>query len=346
MVKKILSFTLIAALAALLMPLWVLHTEQTAVLPPEEILGEEPPVAVKPDSAVGYDAQHTVTVLLGETVEEMPLETYLIGVLAAEMPAAFPVEALKAQAVAARTYTLYKEAMYGRDGSKAPASHKGAVLCGDSSHCKAYCDLAQRAAELWGSNRAFYESKLTGAVRDTDGLEMEYEGKPIAAVFHAASAEKTEAAVDVWGNAVPYLVSVSSPGGEASSSYHAKVELLQSDFAAAFQASHPKADLSGDAGSWFSDIKRSAAGGIISLKVGGVQVEGREIRSLAGLNSTNFTVEATGALLVFSTTGYGHGVGMSQYGARALALEGKDFESILKHYYTGVDLSLKSDSAE
>ncbi len=344
--KKILSFTLIAVLAALLMPLWVLHTGQAALPLPEDPPGEQHPGDMPPDATAGYDKQHTVTVLIGDTVEELPLETYLIGVLAAEMPAAFPVEALKAQAVAARTYTLYKEDLYGRDGSKAPASHKGAVLCGDSSHCKAYCDIEQRAGELWGSNREFYQSKITGAVRDTDGLVMVHEGKPIAAVFHAASAEKTEAAADVWGNAVPYLVSVDSPGGEASSSYYATVELLQSDFAAAFRAAHPKADLSGAASGWFRDIKRSEAGGIISLKVGGVQVEGREIRSLAGLNSTNFTVEAKDALLIFSTTGYGHGVGMSQYGARALALEGKDFESILKHYYTGVDLLLKSFSTE
>ena len=344
--KKILIFTLMAAAAALLMPLWVLGMGQAAPLLPPEQPGDSAPEASVPDDGAQYDATHTVTVCIGDTVQEMTLESYLVGVLAAEMPAAFPAEALKAQAVAARTYTLYKEDLYGCDGAKAPASHKGAVLCDDSGHCKAYCDLAQRAQDLWGANRDFYQSKITAAVQDTDGLVMVYEGKPIAAVFHAASAEKTEAAVDVWGNAVPYLVSVSSPGGEASSSYYATVELLQSDFAAAFTAAHPEAKLTGAASGWFADIKRSEAGGIVSLKVGGVQVEGREIRSLAGLNSTNFTVEARESLLIFSTTGYGHGVGMSQYGARALALEGQNFESILKHYYTGVDLLLKSSATE
>ncbi len=334
--KKILILTILATAAALMMPLFVLEWGQAAPLP------EEPP----PEMTVGYDKTHRITVLVNGTVKEMDLETYLIGVLAAEMPAAFPVEALKAQAVAARTYTLYKETLYGSDAKDAPESHKGALLCGDSTHCKAYCDIEQRGAELWGANQAFYQSKITAAVRDTDGLILVHQGKPIAAVFHAASAEKTEAAVDVWGNPVPYLVSVSSPGGEASSAYHATVELLQSDFAAAFQAAHPEADLSGAASSWFKQIKRSEAGGVISLSVGGVTVEGREIRSLAGLNSTNFTVEAKDTLLVFNTTGYGHGVGMSQYGARALALEGENFESILKHYYTGVDLLLKSSAAE
>lgn len=334
--KKILILTIFAAMAAMLMPLSVLGIGQAVEVPEEA-----PPTTVS-----GHDAEHRITVLVNGVVEEMALDAYLVGVLAAEMPAAFPVEALKAQAVAARTYTLYKEALYGKDGKNAPESHRGAVLCGDSTHCKAYCDIAQRGAELWGANQAFYQSKITAAVQDTDGLILVYEGQPIAAVFHAASAEKTEAAVDVWGNPVPYLVSVTSPGGEASSAYHATVELLQSDFAAAFQAAHPQADLSGDASGWFTQLKRSEAGGIVSLSVGGISVEGREIRSLAGLNSTNFTVEAKDSLLVFTTIGYGHGVGMSQYGARALALEGQSFESILKHYYTGVDLLLKSSAAE
>ena len=335
--KKILCLTIFAAWAALLMPLSVLEWGQAASAP-----GDTPAVT----DPSGYDGQHTVTVLVEGAVKEMTMERYLIGVLAAEMPASFPVEALKAQAVAARTYTLYKELLYGSDAKDAPPEHQGALLCGDSTHCKAYCDVEQRGKEMWGANQAFYQSKITAAVQDTDGLILVYGGKPIAAVFHAASAEKTEAAADVWGSAVPYLVSVDSPGGEASSAYHATVELLQSDFAAAFTAAHPEADLSGDAGGWFTEIKRSAAGGIVSLRVGGVTVEGREIRSLAGLNSTNFTLEARDALLVFSTTGYGHGAGMSQYGARALALEGQNFEAILKHYYTGVDLLMKSSNGE
>lgn len=335
--KKILYLTMLATLAAFLMPLSVLGLGQA-----EEKLPQEAP----PGNGSGYDAQHTVTVLVNGTVKTMTMEQYLIGVLAAEMPASFPVEALKAQAVAARTYTLYKEDLYGSDAKDAPKEHQGALLCGDSTHCKAYCDVEQRGQEIWGANRDFYQSKITAAVQDTDGLILTYSGKPIAAVFHAASAEKTEAAVDVWGSTVPYLQSVDSPGGEASSAYHARVELLQSDFAAAFRAVHPEADLSGAASGWFRDIKRSAAGGIITLSVGGVTVEGREIRSLAGLNSTNFTVEAAETLLVFSTTGYGHGVGMSQYGARALALEGQSFEAILKHYYTDVDLLMKSSKAE
>ena len=334
--KKILIMTIVATVAALLMPLSVLGNTEYEV---PQTQGSE-------DLELQYDASHRVTVLIEGAVQEMDLDRYLVGVLAAEMPASFPVEALKAQAVAARTYALYKESLYGKNGEDAPESHQGAVLCADSGHCKAYCDVRQRGEDLWGANQTFYTNKITAAVHDTDGLIMVHEGKPIAAVFHAASAEKTEAAVDVWGSEVPYLVSVSSPGGEASNAYHATVELMQSDFAAAFQAAHPQADFSGAADTWFSQIRRSEAGGVISLSVGGVVVEGREIRSLAGLNSTNFTISVQESVLVFTTVGYGHGVGMSQYGARALALEGKTFDEILKHYYTGVALLLKSSSTE
>lgn len=340
--KKILRMIGLTTLAALLMPLSVLGLsfgkgQPSGALPPEGTAAP-PPVA----AAGSYDGGSTVTVLIDGEVQTLTLEQYLIGVVTAEMPASFPEEALKAQAVAARTYTLYKQDLYGADGGKAPECHQGAVMCSDSAHCKAYCDVAARATELWGENAAFYLDKITKAVQDTDGLVVVYEGKPIAAVFHAASAEHTEAAVDVWGNSVPYLVSVDSPGGEASSRYHATVELLQSDFAAAFTAAYPKAELSGAPGDWFQNIKRSEAGGVISAEVGGVTVEGKVIRSLAGLNSTNFTVAAEGALLTFTTVGYGHGVGMSQYGARAMALDDNNFEAILKHYYTGTDLLLKT----
>lgn len=340
--KKILRLVCLATLLALLMPISVLGLSfgggQTSSpgTKPEDVDGS----AAEP--AAGYDAGSSVTVLIDGTVQTLTLEQYLVGVVAAEMPASFPEEALKAQAVAARTYTLYKENLYGADGSKAPEVHKGAVMCADSAHCKAYCDASARAQELWGDNGAFYLDKITKAVKDTDGLIVVYEGTPIAAVFHAASAQRTEAAVDVWGNSVPYLVSVDSPGGDASSKYHATVELLQTDFSAAFTAAYPKAELSGPAGEWFQKLERSEAGGVTSVEVGGVAVEGKVIRSLAGLNSTNFTVEATENSLVFTTTGYGHGVGMSQYGARAMALEGSSFEEILKHYYSGTELLLKT----
>lgn len=301
----------------------------------------EAPVQESPQSLVSYDKKTYITVLVGGEPQTLSLHDYLVGVVAAEMPANFPEEALKAQALAARTYSLYKIKLY-EDGMDIPDVHKGAQLCDDYTHCKAYCDIAVKGAELWGGSAAMYTEKITKAVESTCGLIAVYDGQPIAAVFHAASGDYTEAAVDVWGGDVPYLVSVPTSGGEESSRFYSEVTISQSDFAARVKEKYPEASFPADAGQWFKASSRSQAGGIIDVAVGGVRVPGTFIRQIAGLNSTNFKVRVDGDKLVFTSTGYGHGVGMSQYGAKALALEGKTFDQIIKHYFTGVELLLKS----
>ena len=285
-----------------------------------------------------YDADTVITLCHEGEVLELDLHTYLCGVVAAEMPASFPEEALKAQALAARTYSLYQLSLY--DAGKAiPEQHKGAQLCSDHTHCKAYTDLEAEGKALWGVNAAYYRDRITRAVEATDGMIATFEGQPIAAVFHSTSSEKTESALSVWGNETPYLVSVESPGGEASPRWQGEVVLSQQEFKDKLLAAYPSMDLSCDPSHWFKASERSEAGGIIEVSVGGVRVKGTEIRSLLGLNSTNFTysVQKNGDLC-FKTTGYGHGVGMSQYGAKALAEEGKTCEEIIKWYYTGVEI--------
>lgn len=298
---------------------------------------EEPGVA----DTSSYDEKTNITLLVGEETITINLNDYLTGVLAAEMPANFPEEALKAQAVAARTYTLYKIEMY-EEGMDIPSVHKGAQLCSDPSHCKAYYDVQAKAEELWGDNADFYISKMADAVKDTDGMIATYDGKPIAAVFHAASGEKTEAAVNVWGSDIPYLVSVDSSGGEESKYYNDTVTVNKNDFANAFKEQYPSAVFAEDPSTWFRDSHRSEAGGIIDVLVGNVRVSGTKVREIAGLKSTNFTYQVDGENLIFTTTGYGHGVGMSQYGAKAMAEEGYTFDQIIKHYYTGVEIMIKS----
>lgn len=292
-------------------------------------------------SLLQYDKKTTVTVSIQGQAQTISLHDYLLGVVAAEMPANFPLDALKAQAIAARTYTLYKIKLY-EDGMDIPDSHNGAQLCDDPAHCKAYCSLEEKGSVMWGKNVDFYRSKIEAAVEETSGLIAVYEGQPIAAVFHAASAEKTEASVDVWGGDIPYLVSVSSPGGEDSPQYHSTVSMRQDDFAQAVLEQYPDADMTVPPAQWFKASVRSEAGGVIDVAVGGVRVTGAFIRKIAGLNSTNFRVQIEGENLVFTTVGYGHGVGMSQYGARAMALEGSTFDEIIKHYFPGVELLLKS----
>jgi len=283
------------------------------------------------------DASRKVTVLIDGEVKTLPLSTYLNGVLAAEMPATFPDEALRAQAVAARTYTMYKLRLI-ELGLTPPECHKGAALCDDSAHCKAYIDIDKNAQALWGDSAAEYRAAISAAVSSTDGEIIVYKDEPIAAVFHSASAAKTESSLDVWGSDMPYLQSVDSPGGEDSPKYSGTVTVTADKFRETVISSYPDADLSSDPSSWFKASKRSEAGGIIDVAVGGVRIPGTAIREMFSLNSTNFTVTSTENSLTFHTIGYGHGVGLSQYGSRKLALSGKNYKEILAWYYTGTEI--------
>lgn len=338
--KKLLKFVFFLTVCALSMPLLTVdlaaETQQDLLEEPDALVSETVLAQRQPHER--YDAATTVTLLSGGEVRELPLEEYLLGVLAAEMPAGFPEEALKAQAVAARTYTLYKMELYenGED-----TTHQGADLCDDPGHCEAFADLTTQAAALWGESAPIYRQRLQTAVEQTDGMILVYEEEPIAAVFCAAATEKTESAKDVWGSDLPYLVSVESPGGRDCSRYAGTVTVTQADFAAAVRERFPEADFTQAPNTWFRDSHRSEAGSVLDVLVGGVRLSGSQVRQIAGLNSANFTVKVQGSDLVFSTVGYGHGVGLSQYGARYLALEGQTYDQILSHYYPGTQLRLE-----
>lgn len=293
-----------------------------------------PPAA----GAALLDNELKITALIKGEVKTLSMSEYLCGVLAAEMPASFPEEALMAQAVAARTYTMYKKRLY-ELGTAIPESHKGAIVCDDPRHCKGYIDLDARARELWGEESEKYRAKIAAAVLKTDGKIMVHNNEPIAAVFHAASGPKTEKSADVWGTDTPYLQSVESPGGEASPRYLSDVTVSAEEFRLKFAAKYPDAKLDTAPSEWFKDSTRSDAGGIISVLVGGVRVNGTSVREIFALNSTNFTVTSASDSITFHTTGYGHGVGLSQYGARQMALLGKNCEEILKWYYSGIKIT-------
>lgn len=275
------------------------------------------------------DGETVLRVLDGEEVKEMTLGEYLVGVVRAEMPASFELEALKAQAVAARTYTLYKIQTGGNHGAAAD-------ICTDSTCCQAYI-AEKRARENWGKDADAFEEKIEAAVRDTDGQTILYGGVPILAVFHSSSAGQTRASGSVWLNDLPYLQSVASPEeGEAIPNYYSRVEFTAAEFREKFSARHPEADFSGDMSGWLKNAVEDSAGSVDTLSVGGVTVKGTELRTILGLRSACFEWEAEKGKLVFFCTGYGHGVGMSQYGANQMAKEGAGYQEILTHYYTGV----------
>lgn len=286
-----------------------------------------------PIPEVKSDARN-ISVLIDGTVQNMDIEDYLLGVIAAEMPASFEVEALKAQAVAARTYTTYKKGIETKD-----ASHKGADVCDDFRHCKAYIDIENEKENVWKNNTDMYYNKIKSAVYDTSGEIITYKEKPIIAAFHSVSSEKTENAKDVWGSETPYLVSVDSPGGELSKKFKAEVKITVSDAKNKIKEKYPDIILEDDSSKWFKNSKRSEAGGIIDVGVGNKRIKGSVIREIFGLNSTNFKLEFSNDNITFKTTGYGHGVGMSQYGAQSMALDGFSYIDVLKKYYTDTNIT-------
>ncbi|MBQ8144479.1 MAG: stage II sporulation protein D [Butyricicoccus sp.] len=273
-----------------------------------------------------------IAVSVDGEISNLPLEIYVAGVVAAEVSPDFPDAALQAQAIAARTYAVYKQRM-GR-----PAQHTEADVCNDPAHCTAYVDLAVEAGAIWGDSAEEYENAIVQAVQETAGKIVVYEGAPIIAVFSAAAAEQTEAAVDVWGSDIPYLVSVQSGGETACPRYHDRVTVSAEEFRRSVREALPSADLSGTPDTWFQSEKRSEAGGVVSVELGGTAVRGTTVRTLAGLQSTHYTLETTDESLTFVTEGYGHGVGLSQWGARQMALDGADCETILTHYYKGTQI--------
>ncbi|MCI8480421.1 MAG: stage II sporulation protein D [Oscillibacter sp.] len=321
------SVLLIAAL--FLVPLLVIAPFRTALFNREAPVDETEERAELPPFASGsLDAAAKLRVLDGDQVLEMDLGQYLVGVVRAEMPASFAQEALKAQAVAARTYTLYKIQTGG--------NHENADICTDYACCQAYIS-EEKARANWGDAADENERKVEEAVGTTDGQTILYGGVPVLAVFHSSSAGLTRGAGEVWMNDLPYLQPVDSPEpADSIPNYYSRVEFTAEEFREKFLAAHPEADFSGKVSGWLRDAAKDTAGSVAKVTVGGVPVRGSSLRTILGLRSACFDWEVQDGKLVFFVTGYGHGVGMSQYGANAMAEAGSGYQEILTHYYTGV----------
>lgn len=289
----------------------------------------EPEPAAPETAAVHHDRDVTLTIQDGDTTERMTLERYLTGVVRGEMPASFEMEALRAQAAAERSYVYYQLAAGRKD------AHPDADFCTDHTCCSAY--LSETAArEKWGGDFAPWNTRVEQAVSDTDGQVVLYNGRPILAVFHSSSAGRTAAAGDVWSGDLPYLVSVDSPEGEETvPNYYSTVTFTAAEAKEKLLAAHPELKLSGTPDRWFGAAAENGSGRVETVSVGGTDIEGTELRQIFGLRSACFTVAADSESVTFRVTGYGHGVGMSQYGANQLAREGKTWQEILEWYYTG-----------
>ena len=280
------------------------------------------------------DNDVSVRLLISGQVETIPMGDYLCGVVSAEMPASFELEAMKAQVVAARTYTLHK--------IHVEPTHENADVCADSTCCKAY-NSASELMEKWGSDYSAYTSKVAAAVSETDGVYLKYGGEPILAVFHSSSSGQTETSDNVWGKALPYLKSVYSPETEEEvPNYISSVTVSHEDFKETLRANWA-VSFGDDPGGWVENIVYTDSGRIDTVSIGGIAISGKDLRALFQLRSTAVQIQITENDVVFVTTGYGHGVGMSQYGANALAKEGRDYVEILNWYYADVEYGSIAD---
>ncbi len=264
------------------------------------------------------------------SVEEWNMDEYLTGVVLGEMPAFFEPEALKAQAVAARTYAA-KAMMTG-------GKHGDGSVCMDSQCCQAYQDPGEY---LSSGGTAEDVAKIRQAVADTSGYVLTYGGELIEAVYFSCSGGSTEDAAAVWGMDVPYLQATDSPGEENAAYNTDSVTFTAAQFQQALGKSLP-----GDPETWFGEVTYTDGGGVAEMEIGGETYTGILLRRLLGLRSTAFTVAAESGSVRIETRGYGHRVGMSQYGADAMAAAGSSFQEILSHYYSGTTLELWGKSTE
>ena len=309
--KKIFAFSVAVATLLLLLPLTVLGQPSTQATSQGVIKIEE------------ITPQKSFKILRSATgeVEEISYDDYIFGVLAAEMPASYEAEALKAQAVAAHTFALHR---------KATNKNKDYDITDDFTIDQAFI-TEESAKEKWGDNADEYITKLKNAVESTKNLALTYNGEIALAVYHAISFGKTEDCKNVWGGNYPYLVSVSSAGDKLSPNYKSTKSVTLEEIKTAFK----ELNLSNTPADYFKNIIKTEAGGIKSVTLCGNQVSGGEIRKQLDLRSNCFEVAYKDGAFQFTVYGYGHGVGMSQTGANYMAQQGADFKEILCHYYTG-----------
>lgn len=285
------------------------------------------------DIILSGDETVSVYITSQNKIVNVPLEEYISGVISNEMPASFEMEALKAQAIAARTYLASRKI-------KKCVKANGADIC-DSTHCQVYTSKAVRL-ELWDESvRDENWNKISEAVELTKGQVLSYQNELVLyPQFFSTSSGKTENSVDLYWADLPYLKSVESSGEEIAPKFESEVSMTISEFIDKFNNNYPSSALNeNNIESNINIISKSEAGGVKEIKVGDETIRGQDFRFLYGLNSSNFTYQIDEESIVFKCKGYGHGVGMSQWGANVMAKEGKSYEEILKHYYTGVEIT-------
>ena len=263
-------------------------------------------------------------------VEEIGLEEYIKNVVSGEMPADFEIEALKAQAIVARTYTLYKIN---------DKKHGNADICDDSKCCQAWISKEGRLAKWEESERENRWRKIEQCVEETKGKVITYNNQPINAFFHSNSGGTTEIPKEVWGgDNFPYLQVVQTAGEEGYTQYSSEVSYTNNDLLIKLKEKYSDIQIDFNSNEDIKILEYTGSGRVRTIKFGNHNLSGVETRNILGLKSANFEIIKNAGIINFKVKGYGHGVGMSQTGADSLAKEGKNAEDIIKHFYKDVEI--------
>lgn len=327
--KKILLYILIFVLICFSIP--ILFTNNKV----QNVAKQENPINEIIQSNYDYKNYQIIKLLHAETnqIEEIKLDEYLYGVVSSEMPANFEKEALKAQAVVARTYTIYKI----KNNSE---KHNGAHICDNSACCQAWISKEKRLERWEETVRNSNWDKIVQAVNETQGKIITYQNEPINAFFHSNSGGMTETTANVWGGTgYPYLQTVETSGEDAYTQYHSEVVLTKQTFIDKIKEKHSNFQIDFSKEDCIRVLEYTEGNRIKKIQIGNLELSGVEIRTLLGLKSANFKISIENENVKLEVIGYGHGVGMSQTGADSMAKKGSTYEEIIKHFYTGVEIT-------
>ncbi|MCX7920958.1 MAG: stage II sporulation protein D [Clostridia bacterium] len=325
--RKLMYYTCLMLVVVIIMPLIIVKGCSSS-LPEEDytLPGEEKAIKIK------------VYTHNEDKVEEMYLEEYIKGVVVAEMPADFELEALKAQAVAARTYAVGRMMKLYKPKEDL---HNGADICTDPAHCQAWISK-EKAMKKWSFFSGLKNwKKIEKSVAETRNIVITYDGKVINPLFHSNSGGRTENAEEVWaGTGSPYLKSVPSKGEDASSEYKVTKTITVEEFISKLENEYKDSKIKEkDILEQIKVVDYTEGGRVKNIKIGNITLKGTDIRRIFSLRSANFKIEeGDKGKINITTIGNGHGVGMSQWGSNHLAKNEATYEEILKYYYSGVKL--------
>ena len=272
-----------------------------------------------------------------QRVLTLTLADYALGAAMAEIPPTYHAEAIKAQAISALSYALYCKNLQSQNPNP---DLQGAALSVDIAQHLTYVDETT-ARQMYGDQFDVYYPKMKEACAAVANQILLYDGQPILAAYHAISMGYTESSENIWGNAIPYLVSVESAGDRLASGFASQNTFTKEELLSTFQNAYPDF-VAPTADPWIAVTQRSASGSALQVSVSNLTLSGQEVRELLGLRSPNFEVTFSGDQVLFDVYGYGHSVGLSQNGADFFARQGQTYSDILAHYYPNTTLAVLS----